>query len=166
MGKLQRGVNDLYTWCLNNGVFGQQLISEWTGLDENNQTVYINNVARAARKQVKWRCGKGHEWIAAISKRTDSRTSCPYCSGKVISEKNSLKNWCLNNGVWGRQLLMEWTGLDENNQPISIDNIVKGSVKKVKWRCSKGHEWFAIINSRTANRTGCPYCAGRKNKEQ
>ena len=29
MGKLQQGVNDLYTWCLNNGAFGQKLLSEW-----------------------------------------------------------------------------------------------------------------------------------------
>lgn len=37
MGKLQQGVNDSYTWCLNNGLRGQQIISEWTGLDDNNQ---------------------------------------------------------------------------------------------------------------------------------
>ena len=33
----------------------------------------------------------------------------------------------------------------------------KGNTKKVWWRCKKGHEWEAVISSRTAGR-GCPYC--------
>ena len=35
MSRLQKGVNDLKTWCLANGEFGEQLISEWTGEVDN-----------------------------------------------------------------------------------------------------------------------------------
>ena len=62
MGKLQPGVNDLYTWCINSGALGQQLISEWTGITEDNQPISMNGVARGSDKKVKWRCSKGHEW--------------------------------------------------------------------------------------------------------
>lgn len=118
MSRLQQGVNDLYTWCLNNGAFGQQLLNEWVGLDENNQPISIDNVTRASGKKVKWRCNKGHIWAAAIIRRTLNKTCCPYCSALSVTTENSLKTWCLGNGEWGQQLLKEWTGLDENNQPL------------------------------------------------
>jgi len=35
------------------------------------------------------------------------------------------------------------------------------SNKKAWWKCKKGHEWQATINSRN-NGIGCPYCAGKK----
>lgn len=118
MPRVEQGVNDLYTWCLNNGAFGQQLINEWVGLDETNQQILMDSVARASNKKVKWKCNHGHEWCVAINNRTASKTGCPYCSGNLVSPENSLKTWCLNNGAWGQRLLREWTGLDENNQPL------------------------------------------------
>ena len=30
------------------------------------------------------------------------------------------------------------------------------------WRCEKGHEWEAVVKSRTINKTGCPYCSHNK----
>lgn len=36
----------------------------------------------------------------------------------------------------------------------------QGSVKKVWWVCSEGHEWVATIGSRTQG-AGCPVCAGK-----
>ena len=35
------------------------------------------------------------------------------------------------------------------------------SHKKVRWRCEHGHEWDAVITSRTRSGSGCPYCSGR-----
>lgn len=36
-----------------------------------------------------------------------------------------------------------------------------GSDKRVEWECRHGHRWFAKINNRTVNKTGCPVCSGR-----
>ena len=36
------------------------------------------------------------------------------------------------------------------------------SHKKVWWKCSKGHEWEAMIANRFDKKRGCPYCAGQK----
>lgn len=162
MGRTIQGINDLYTWCLNNGSLGQQLIREWTGLDKNNQPISINSVARATSKKVKWKCEKGHVWCAAVGSRTVSRTGCPYCAGKR-TVGNTLKNWCLNHGEYGQQLLKEWTGLDWHNQPISIDSISPGTCTMVKWRCSKGHEWVDGVLARTQRYPrGCPQCEKEK----
>jgi len=42
-----------------------------------------------------------------------------------------------------------------------------GSSKKVWWKCSDGHEWKALVSSRTGpQKCGCPVCAGRFNPEK
>ena len=35
-----------------------------------------------------------------------------------------------------------------------------GSEARVWWLCPAGHEWQALVRSRT-RASGCPYCAGR-----
>jgi len=41
------------------------------------------------------------------------------------------------------------------------------SRRKVWWLCEQGHEWQAVIQSRTGTRgRGCPYCAGRYPSKQ
>ncbi len=35
-----------------------------------------------------------------------------------------------------------------------------GSEARAWWRCPAGHEWQALVRSRTRG-SGCPYCAGR-----
>ena len=40
-------------------------------------------------------------------------------------------------------------------------NVTPNSHKKVWWKCSKGHEWQAVVASRNRG-SGCPYCSGRK----
>ena len=58
------------------------------------------------------------------------------------------------------QLMSEWNW--EKNNELNFDPITLtlGSGKKVWWKCSKGHEWLATINSRKGG-IGCPYCSGR-----
>lgn len=50
----------------------------------------------------------------------------------------------------------------EKNVPLTPDNVVSKSNKKVWWKCENGHSWQAYINSRTRLNSGCPYCAGQK----
>ncbi|WP_162990437.1 zinc-ribbon domain-containing protein [Mesobacillus foraminis] len=54
----------------------------------------------------------------------------------------------------------EWHPLKNK---VSAFEIGPGSGKKAWWKCENGHEWEAVISSRT--RTGannCPYCSGKK----
>ena len=57
------------------------------------------------------------------------------------------------------QLMTEWNW--DKNQGLNPHTITWKSDKKVWWKCSKGHEWLATINSRKGG-IGCPYCSGRK----
>ncbi len=58
------------------------------------------------------------------------------------------------------ELAKEWH-LTKNGDSTP-DDISAGSGKKVWWRCEKSHEWLATISNRTRNRSGCPYCSGKK----
>lgn len=56
------------------------------------------------------------------------------------------------------KLIREWnTGRNADLKPTQF---APYSNKKVWWICSKGHEWEALISSRSNGR-GCPFCAGR-----
>ena len=55
-------------------------------------------------------------------------------------------------------LAEEWNY--EKNSSFTPDQVTAGSNKKVWWKCNKGHEWEATVESRSRN--GCPYCSGKK----
>lgn len=48
----------------------------------------------------------------------------------------------------------------EKNYPLTPNDYSHGSNYKVWWKCSKGHEYEALIGNR-ARGTKCPYCSGR-----
>lgn len=50
----------------------------------------------------------------------------------------------------------------KRNKNLSPRDFTSGSQKKIWWICSRGHEWKAIVGSRTSRRTGCPFCGGQK----
>ena len=102
-------------------------------------------------KKVWWKCSKGHEWQATIDRRSQGK-GCPYCSGRnAIKGKNDLQ-------TVNPALAKEWN-YDKNNGLTPTD-VLPSSNKKVWWKCGKGHEWKAMIRSRSDGR-GCPYCSGR-----
>ena len=55
-------------------------------------------------------------------------------------------------------LAKEWNF--EKNGDSKPENFTANSGEKVWWKCSKGHEWEATIDSRNRG-AGCPYCSGR-----
>lgn len=58
------------------------------------------------------------------------------------------------------ELSLQWHPTKNSN--LKPDMVMPNSNKKVWWQCGKGHEWEALINSRSRiNGTGCPYCSGR-----
>jgi len=56
-------------------------------------------------------------------------------------------------------LVKEWHST--KNGDLTLNDLTHGSKKKVWWKCSKGHEYEALIYNR-ARGTQCSYCSGRK----
>ena len=56
-------------------------------------------------------------------------------------------------------LAQEWH--PTKNGELTAEHVTPGSGRYVWWKCGRGHEWKAIINSRNRGNK-CPYCAGKK----
>jgi hypothetical protein len=103
-----------------------------------------------------WICDNGHKYDQSIASRTRGR-GCPYCSGRKITFDNNLE-------YLYPKVAKEWH--PTNNGEIKPSMVFPKSSKKFWWKCSKGHEWYSDIASRTGNKnkkgTKCPECQGRK----
>jgi len=131
----------------------KDLIKEWH--PTLNGKLSPINYTYGSHKKVWWQCSKcDGEWDAYIFNRTIRGQGCPYCSGKRVSERNSL---AVNNS----DLLNEWDYV--KNVGLNLENISYGSGKKVGWICIKCNgEWDAYIFNRTIHGHGCPYCSGNR----
>lgn len=72
--------------------------------------------------------------------------------------RTTLYDYCLTHG--SVDLLAQWHPL--KNLPLTPQQISYGSKRKIWWRCERGHEWQAIVYTRTSNNISCPYCSGRR----
>lgn len=82
----------------------------------------------------------------------------------VVQIRERFKLYKVNNSlnILNPELAAEWNAV--RNGKLSPDMFFTGSSQKVWWKCSKGHEWQATINSRTSG-IGCPFCAGQRSIE-
>ena len=106
-----------------------------------------SEVTPCSQIKVWWICSKGHEWESSINTRSRGY-GCPYCSGHKASKDNCLE-------TIAPKLAKEWH--PTKNGGITPRDVTKGSMKKVWWKCSKGHEWQATVNNRYHG-TGCKMC--------
>ncbi|MBE6922003.1 MAG: hypothetical protein E7465_02315 [Ruminococcaceae bacterium] len=146
MGKsVVAGENDLQT-------HEPALARQWD--TEKNGSLRPDQVSIYSNKKVWWLCERGHSWQSSVSVRTFQRAGCPYCANrKVLPGFNDLKTVePLVAAQWHPTL----------NDQLEPSMVLPGSTKRVWWRCTDGHEWRAVIYSRTgAQKCGCPVCAGR-----
>ncbi len=127
-----------------------QLMAEWNWEKNNELGFDPDTLTLGSHKNVWWKCGYGHEWQATISNRTIGR-GCPYCaSKKVLKGFNDLQ-------TVNPALAKEWNYEKDNG--LTPEDVTPSSNRKVWWKCNKGHEWQASINSRNKGH-GCPYCSG------
>lgn len=139
------GDNDLTTLKPN-------IASEWD-YEKNGEKTPANYTVRSGER-VWWKCKRNHSWEAVIASRTGNKyVGCPYCSGllPIEGETDLLTT--------NPELISEWNY--EKNTLLTPNMVKAGSSDKVWWICDKGHEWQAVISSRTVNESGCPFCSGR-----
>lgn len=149
-------------WCEQNRERGPRLLKEWTGLDENRKPIDIKKITHGSHKKVLWQDEFEHEWVAEIKGRINGR-NCPECARKRNAKhKNSLSTWCSNNTEQGQIIINGWTGISEDGQHYTMNEVSYGSNIKMLWRDEFNHEWYATINCRTLLRHKCPYCSGNK----
>src|SRR3989338_343899 len=57
-------------------------------------------------------------------------------------------------------LVREWHST--RNEDLNPTILAPNSNKKVWWICGQGHEWRATIANRNYNKSGCPFCVGKR----
>lgn len=131
------------------------LLRQWD--TAKNAPLTPEQVSRGSHTKIWWRCEHGHEWPAAVRSRTGSRPSgCPVCSGRmIVPGVNDL-------ATRSPALAMQWDA--EKNGALRPDAVAPGSIRKVWWRCERGHSWSAAISSRVSG-CGCPVCMGQRVEE-
>ena len=140
------GKNDLAT-------VNPALAAEWH--PTKNGKLNPSVVAKSSGKMVWWVCEKGHEWEATVINRNNKGSGCPYCSGRMaIPGVNDLS-------TTNPSLAAEWH--PTRNGTLKPTDISEGSGQKVWWQCANGHEWPAVISSRSDGR-GCPTCGNAQKK--
>lgn len=131
--------------------YAPALVKEWDS--EKNAPLTPSQVTVGSHRDVWWRCPKGHNYQTSVKLRVRG-SGCPYCAGRaVLPEENSL-------AAIAPELLSEWD--TEKNAPLTPEQVLAGTHRKIWWRCKKGHSWQAAAASRIRKRTECPVCAGRK----
>lgn len=180
--RLVQGVNDLETWCEQNGDRGQLILEEWD-VEANWRNCFLLapcDMHAFSTKKVMWRCREcNNVYEQAINCRTTLGQGCPICSKKrgglknhqnALSNGSSLLEWCERNGMRGKRLMEEWDA-EKNLQELNITmkDISYGQGLKVYWKCIKCRESFMCsVNHRTISGTNCIKCgsAGTSYPEQ
>ena len=97
-------------------------------------------------KKYQWRCKENHIWTTSPIFRTLGRkTGCPYCS---------------NNKVWSgfNDLETKFPEVAKEADGWDPKMVIAGSNKKMPWKCQKGHQWKAVVSSRSFGGAGCAIC--------
>jgi len=107
-------------------------------------------IVSGSAKRMNWVCSSGHKWNATVSNRTSKGTRCPVCYGqKILIGFNDLQ-------TTHPEIAKQANGWDPTK-------FKAGSSKMMTWQCPIGHQWRALIVSRTRTRPAdCPYCTNRK----
>lgn len=109
-----------------------------------------SDVLAKSNKNYYWICPKGHSYCSTVSSRTHYGRGCPVCKDDEIKKRSI--------GSLYPQLVVEWH--PTKNDETDVYHVLPKSQKKRWWICEHGHEWQAIVATRTDG-TGCPVCSGR-----
>jgi hypothetical protein len=160
---VRTGVSPACPFCVNQRVSITNALSathpklarEWH--DWRNGELRPDDLVGGSNRSVWWRCAKGpdHEWRGVVAARAKRGIGCPFCSNQRVSMTNSL-------AARFPALAAEWH--PTKNKRLTPSDVVYASNRKVWWRCAAGpdHEWATAISHRTANKSGCPFCWGRR----
>ena len=134
------GINDLES-------LHPKLAEEWPP----KNTLPASAFGEGSHKKAIWKGRCGHEWTAVIRSRVGG-AGCPYCSHNlVLAGFNDLETIF-------PAVAQEWS---PRNFPLQPSQVTPYANRKVWWRCQHGHEWEALISTRSYG-SQCPYCSGIK----
>jgi hypothetical protein len=107
----------------------------------------LSSEYKSANNKLRWRCSMDHEWEATASSVQNKGTWCPICCYDKVSSTLSL-------GLEEMQTL----ALERGGDCLSTE-YPRGNKKKIRWRCSEGHEWESTPAAVKHAGQWCPICS-------
>ena len=132
----------------------EDIMQEWCWEENDKLSISPFSLSTGSGILAFWKCKTCKNiWKASINNRVGKGSGCPYCANlKVKKGFNDL-------ATTNPELVKEWDY--EKNGSLLPTQVVKGSDKKVWWKCqSKSHSWCATINSRVSG-NNCPICSNQ-----
>lgn len=147
--------------------------SEWADLkidSADSKIVKMQSYGKDSGSKVWWKCIECQGvYCKSVAQRTRQKYGCSKCGhrhGGIVNmynaaRKNSLYDWCDNNGVFGRKTIEEWDAeANLKEYGISMHDVSYNSSKLVHWKCIKcGNVYRQTIYKRTAYRICCNQCS-------
>lgn len=115
-----------------------------------NHPLKPSSIIAGSAKKVWWVCENKHQYQAVVYHRVRG-SGCPYCSGRIPSKENNLKDL-------RPDLASEWDY--DLNGYVGPDCVTLKSNKSIYWKCALNHVWLAAVSDRVRGR-GCPGCSNR-----
>jgi len=119
-------------------------IEEMRILALNRGGTCVSDCYSGSREKLLWRCKQGHQWYA-VPGRIKRGNWCPVCAGN-----QKLK-------------LRDYRGLAATYGGKCLSKRYRNNDARLKWRCAKGHEWFATGAS-VRRGTWCASCAHNRRR--
>lgn len=142
-------VKDAGTWCPHCSRLANRLdisvattiASKWGGLCLS--TTYHNSGA-----PLRWKCARGHEWIASLSYVKNRGRWCVECSHKTRLSIDVART------------------IAASHQGVCLSTHYVSIFTPMRWRCANGHLWdVALKNVRHAG-AWCPRCSSGKSERE
>ena len=128
------------------------LMQQWDW--DKNGDLEPAKITYGSERKVWWKClANNHCWELSVKNRMKSKSLCPFCDNKRVSNTNNLS-------ITHPHLILEWGPTNKKK----INEYMPKSNCKIEWICSTNstHIWFAEISKRTDQKpTGCPYCCNK-----
>lgn len=137
------GYNDLATYY-------PKISKQWH--PSKNGDLKPSEVLFGARKNIWWKCERGHEWQAWLYSRDPKTDGCKACINKVVVRGENDLESCFP------EISKEWDF--DKNGATKPSNVTYGSPRSFYWKCSKGHSFKLSVYQRTKHGTSCKYCSG------
>lgn len=91
---------------------------------------------------MQWKCARDHEWNATLDRIKCQNSWYPYCAGQAKNTLDIAKTVAINKGKFVFQM------------NILMVHLI------LRWKCAKGHEWNATLESVKNQDSWCPIYAG------
>jgi hypothetical protein len=111
---------------------------------------YVNG-----RTKLHWRCAEGHKWWA-VPDSIRQGVWCPICGRKKLIENRTGKTAPLT--------IKRMREVAASRGGECLSRTYNGKKTRLRWRCSKGHEWISTYGNIRRGRW-CPTCDRDRNRK-